>query len=218
MPLDDQREGVIKFDCRFRLGEPLPYDQLIEIIAWRKILFQLSLIGQDPGRYQGLGFGNISRRWVTSEADGGFVISGTQTGELAELDARHFTLVRLCDPGRNLIDAQGPVQPSSESLTHGVLYGLDARVNWVMHVHSPHIWQQAAALALPATDPDVPYGTAALAAEVQRLWRQTDVSARGIFAMGGHEDGVVAFGPDAQSAGTALVHHLARAYQQSAPS
>ena len=211
-----EREGVIKFDCRFRPSEPLPRASLTDLIAWRKILFQLALIGQDPARYQGLGFGNLSCRLTAKDsvdAVEGFAISGTQTGELDEVDPRHFSWVLRCDPQRNRVEAQGPVKPSSESLTHGVVYRLDASANCVMHAHSPHIWRRAGELGLPVTDPSVPYGTPAMAAEVGRLWRETDVSQRGIFAMGGHEDGVVAFGPDVPSAGLILVRHLALAYR-----
>jgi hypothetical protein len=49
--------------------------------------------------------------------------------------------------------------------------------------------------------------------EVRRLFRETDVRARRLFSMGGHEDGLVAFGTTAEEAGTVLLHHLARALQ-----
>jgi hypothetical protein len=35
------------------------------------------------------------------------------------------------------------------------------------------------------------------------------VAARGIFSMGGHEDGIVAFGPSADAAGATLLAALA---------
>ena len=79
-------------------------------------------------------------------------------------------------------------------MTHGTVYALDAGVQWVIHAHSPHIWRHAEALGLPLTAADVPYGSPELAAEVERLFRDTEVAALGIFAMAGHEDGIVAFG------------------------
>ncbi|WP_305045827.1 class II aldolase/adducin family protein [Geoalkalibacter sp.] len=214
-----EREGVIKFDCRHRLGAPLAPEHLLELNAWRKILFQLALIGQDPARYAGLGFGNLSRRAPHSLGGegGAFIISGTQTGGIPDLDASHYTLVRHCDPQTNRVEAEGPIAPSSESLTHGVLYALDARVNAVMHVHSPHLWGQAEPLGLPLTRSDVAYGTPDMAAEVARLWRQSPVRELGIFAMGGHEDGIVAFARTCAEAGATLIRRLAQAYQFTSP-
>ena len=103
------------------------------------------------------------------------------------------------------------VKPSAESLTHGTIYALDNDLRWVIHVHSPHIWRHAAALQLPLTSPDVSYGSPEMAAEVRRLFNETPAKARRIFAMGGHEDGVVAFGRTAQETGTVLVNYLAQA-------
>ncbi|WP_305040968.1 class II aldolase/adducin family protein [Geoalkalibacter sp.] len=214
-----EREGVIKFDCRYRPGVPLDSEHLRELNAWRKILFQLELIGQHPARYAGLGFGNISRRAPRSLGGegGAFIISGTQTGGIPELDASHYALIRECDPHHNRVEAEGPVAPSSESLTHGVLYGLDPELGCVMHVHSPPLWHQATRLGLPVTREDVPYGTPDMAAEVARLWRESSVRSLGIFSMGGHEDGILAFAQTCAEAGTILIRSLARAYALSSP-
>ncbi|MBE0437928.1 MAG: class II aldolase/adducin family protein, partial [Methylomicrobium sp.] len=54
-----EQEGVIKF--RFD-HQSRPIDQAISLSslnAWRSILFKLGLIGRDPARYGGLGYGNI---------------------------------------------------------------------------------------------------------------------------------------------------------------
>jgi L-ribulose-5-phosphate 4-epimerase len=52
-----------------------------------------------------------------------------------------------------------------------------------------------------------------MAAEVQRLFRETDVLRQGIFSMGGHEDGIVAFGQTVAAAGNTLLTMLTRAQQ-----
>ena len=59
----------------------------------------------------------------------------------------------------------------------------------------------AAALGIPITDASVPYGTPAMAAEVARLYATSDMAQRRIFSMGGHEDGIVAFGESAEDSG-----------------
>jgi ribulose-5-phosphate 4-epimerase/fuculose-1-phosphate aldolase len=209
-----QQEGVIKFDLTFTPEPPLPMQDLREINAWRRILHLLGLTGRDPERYDGLGYGNISRLLEPFDAPAPlrmFVISGTQTGGLRDLNEEHYALVTECEPERNRVVAEGPIRPSSEALTHGALYQADSSLRFVMHVHSPEIWRQAAVLDLPRTDPAAAYGTPEMAAETARLLGDEAVRSGGIFVMGGHEDGVVAFGRTAEEAGTVLVGVLARA-------
>jgi ribulose-5-phosphate 4-epimerase/fuculose-1-phosphate aldolase len=206
-PLD--QEGVTKFDLRFTRGAACPSAWIESLNAWRTRLHELRLIGQDPGRYGGIGFGNVSCR-VPPGAHGRFLVSGTQTGHLPVLGAQHYSLVTRADVAANRIEAEGPVAPSSESLTHAVLYGLDARIACVLHVHSPAIWQSATRLGLPATPGDAPYGTPAMAEAVGRLHRAGRLRG-GVFVMAGHEDGVVAFGDGAEAAGRALLAALERA-------
>jgi len=203
-----EAEGVIKFELHFQAADPVAMEQLQELNAWRSRLWQLRLIGQDPARYGGFGYGNVSMRIGTTAAARGeraFLISGTQTGALPELDNRHYCLVERYDIPANRIEAAGPVRPSSESLTHGMIYDLDTGILAVMHVHSAEIWQAAAWLGLPLTDPGVDYGTPAMAAEVERLFRETNVRQQHIFAMSGHQDGIVAFGSSVAQAGEALL-------------
>ena len=205
-----QAEGVIRFDLRFSAAAPLAVD-LGDLNRWRGILRRHGLIGQEPGRYGGYGFGNVSQRLAPFTADCGnrvFVISGTQTAGLEQLDNRHYALVSGWDIGRNRVIASGPVKPSSESLTHAMIYDLDDTLRAVLHVHSPHIWNAAAELDIPITNSSAEYGTAAMAAEVRRLFEQTTVRQTGIFAMGGHEDGVVSFARDVEQAGQVLLNAL----------
>lgn len=209
-----EQEGVIKFNCQFLPTPAVPLPGWQTISAWRQVLYRLQLIGQDPERYQGLGFGNISWRLpplADAPTDRPFAISGTQTGGLAQLLPEHYAQVLQCDSAANFVRAQGPVKPSSEALTHASLYACDQAVQVVMHVHSPQLWQQGAALGLPLTAADVAYGTPQMAAEVECLLADEPQRRFGIFLMGGHEDGVVAFGASAEEAGTTLVRWLARA-------
>jgi len=215
-PDPETREGVIKYTLDYRTGPAPESEILAELNAWRQILFQLGLVGQDPQRYDGLGFGNVSRR-VGSFAGAAhqrrFVISGTQTGGLARLGPEHYVQVTECRAEENLIRAVGPVKPSSEAMTHGALYALDNHLRTVLHAHSPEIWQAAMLLGLPVTDHRVVYGTPQMAAEMQRLYQDPQVRTGGIIVMGGHPDGVVAFGAGLATAGSILVKTLAAALQ-----
>jgi Class II Aldolase and Adducin N-terminal domain len=202
------REGVIKFELDFRPGPPPAAELLGELEAWRRIFRQLGLLGQDPARYEGLGFGNLSRR-AAGAAAAAFIISGTQTGGLERLSPQDYVTVLECDPVGNRVAASGPVRPSSEALSHGVLYQADPRIDWVMHLHSPAIFAARQHLQLPVTNPLAAYGSPQMAAEVVRLCPEAGWP--GLLVMGGHEDGVLAFGATAGTTGGLVVSTLAAA-------
>ena len=202
----EEQEGVIQFDLQWQLTGVINAD-LTALSAWRGILWKLGLIGQDPDRYNGADFGNVSQRQDSSER---FIISGSQTGHMEQIQERHYALVTDFDPETNQVVSEGPIRPSSETMTHGVIYRLDTSTNCVLHVHSADIWNAASELCIPMTRPEVSYGTPEMAAEVERLFSETDARERGIFTMAGHQDGVVAFGTTPEAAGVRLITTLAR--------
>ncbi len=212
-------EGAIKFAAEHR-DRPLPARRFGEaacrLVAWREIFARTGLVGQQPELYGGFGYGNVSCRVGPPSMPRGrraFLITGTQTSGQACMSLADFCVVEGCDPRRNRIVSYGPRLPSSESLTHGAIYGLGSHVRYVFHAHSPTIWRRAAVLRIPTTDPRVAYGTPEMAREVERLWRGSPLSDLGILAMGGHEDGIVAFGRSAEEAGEVMLRYLARAYE-----
>jgi len=207
----NQKEGVIKYQLDFNEASPLEEEQVREINAWRRIFYLLGLIGQDPARYGGYGFGNVSCRLKRDRKT--FVISGTQTASLPELTPEHYAMVMSCDPLRNHIMAEGPIKPSSEALTHCAIYQFDSSINYVFHVHSPDIWQHAVSMAIPTTAKNVSYGTPEMASEIERLLASSDTRQKRIIAMGGHEDGIVAFAATAEEAGQILVSYFSQALQ-----
>ena len=207
-----EEEGVIKFDLRYTAGPAVPEDTILELNKWRNALWEHALIGQDPARYDGYGFGNISQRIGLQDAAinrRAFAISGTQTGHLKQLGNMHYVRVTAYNADSNQVVADGPVRPSSESMTHGVIYDLDQEIKIVLHVHSPDIWKTAIAQGIPVSRASVEYGTPEMSREVVRLFAETDAREQGIFSMGGHEDGIVAFANSADAAGNRLLTALA---------
>jgi len=211
-----KKEGTIKYKFDFTQTAPLSSEQVAELNAWRKVMYLLQLIGQSPDRYAGYGFGNISQRLSAPGDQLQFVITGTQTGFLADLTAEHYTTVLECYPEQNRLVSAGPVKPSAESMTHGAVYAMDDSACGVIHAHSPHIWELAEQLGLPQTAPNVSYGTPEMSAEVVRLFAETPVRESGVFSMAGHEDGIVAFGPSVAEASARLIAVLARAFKMGA--
>ncbi|MAH06985.1 hypothetical protein CMI38_01910 [Candidatus Pacearchaeota archaeon] len=194
-------DGVVKYNQEYRVGLPSSDDALKELDICRQILYDDGLIGIDPERYGGQGYGNVSQRiapFVDDERI--FIITGTGTGELAKLTNDHYTTVLESYPDENRVVVEGPIRASSESMTHDALYVLDDSLRFVFHGHSPEIWKNARRLGMPITRDNVEYGTPEMVEEVQRLFRDTNVRDMGIFSMGGHEDGIISFGVRSQDA------------------
>ena len=211
------REGVIQFRADHASQELAAElaGVAARLGAWRRILRGLGVLGQDPGRYGGYGFGNVSARvppFPTPPGRRRFLVSGTQTSGKAEATLADFALVERYDFAANRVESRGSALPSSEALTHGALYDLSSEVRAVFHVHAPELWRRAAELDLPTTSPNLREGTAELATEIRRLRPAWVLAASGVVAMGGHEDGVIAFGKSEEEAGQRLVTALARAY------
>lgn len=207
--MSTQAEGVSKFTLRFHEQECIDGAMIGEVEAWRKILYRLGLIGRSAERYEGAGYGNISVRLGGSTA--GFLVSGTQTGGLPVLAAKHYALVTDWDPESNKVSARGLTRPSSEALTHGQLYRLDETVGCVVHAHCPEIWHQADRLQLPSTDSAALYGTPEMACEVRRVFAVCRRAGHRLLIMGGHRDGVVSFGDNPARAAGVMIETLALA-------
>ena len=211
-------EGVIKFDMTHEQGALAlgPFgDAWADFMGWRRLLFEVGVIGVDPQRYDGAGFGNMSFRLPPFSADRGassFVITGTQTGGKEKLTLSDCAQVKRYEIRSNALTSLGETKPSSEALTHGAIYDLSPAIRFVFHGHIPALWHHAKTLRLPITHPKIAYGTQEMALEMRRLYRDTNLSETRCLAMGGHEDGIIAFGRTADEAGKVLIGALARAY------
>jgi len=191
------KEIGIKFNCNWIESQPLDASQIEKLNKWREKLYGLELIGESP---DGIGYGNMSVR----SKENTFIITGATTGKIKDLTSQHYTSVTEYDFKNNSLTTAGPIKASSESLTHAMIYECDADVNAVFHVHNKILWKHLLE-TLPSTHADVAYGTPEMALEIERLFRESDLAEHKIFAMGGHEDGVIAFGRSCEEAGSVLM-------------
>lgn len=187
-------EGYIKFESQWHETGPLQHAEIKVLNRWRRPLFDAGLIGHHER--EGIGFGNLSMR---VSADGRFIISGSQTGHIAAPGAEHYALVEKFDIGENRVWSRGASEASSESLTHAALYGLDARIAAVVHVHSATLWE-ALLNSAPTTATNAAFGTPDMAREFLRLWRESAFAETGIAVMAGHDAGLISIGSDLQEA------------------
>jgi hypothetical protein len=184
-------EGYIKFSSQRRDGEVPRSAALDELNRTRSALFDLRLIGVLP---DGIGFGNLSIR--TSDLQ--FVITASATGADRVLRHDQYSLVESFSIETNSVHSIGRLPASSESMTHGAIYAANPAVQCVIHVHSRSLFDRLLQNHGPATAADIAYGTPAMAHAVADLVaqrRQLPV----LFAMAGHQDGVVAYGNDIAS-------------------
>jgi L-ribulose-5-phosphate 4-epimerase len=194
------QEGYIKFNCHWIKAGPVSQDYIRKINVWRDKLYALGLIGVNE---DGIGFGNISMRYKGDT----FVITGSATGGFKQLNENHFTLVTGYDLEQNSLECKGPIKASSESLTHAALYESATEVQAVIHVHNLEMWEKLIN-KVPTTRTDAEYGTPEMAREIKRLFTETGVKNEKILVMGGHEEGIIAFGKAMDEAGKTLLKHL----------
>lgn len=193
--------GSIKFNCNWIKAAPLPYAAISQLNDWRDKLYDAGLIGANAG---GIGYGNISKRLNGNT----FIITGSSTGKIKKLTEEHYTTVTGYDIRNNILTTEGTIVASSESLTHAAIYESLPQINSVMHVHHYALWERLLTTH-PATDKTVEYGTPAMAEAIQHLLATSDPSQVKLFAMGGHEEGIISFGKDADEAGLQLLYALA---------
>ncbi len=208
------QEGAIKYRLDFRFGAKIAFEEIRELNAWRSILYRLGMIGRNRRRYGGLAYGNVSRRLGDKNTNSpAFLISGTQTGDLETLATDHYCIVQACRAEENWLKAEGPIKPSSEAMTHAALYAANTAIDVVIHAHCGEIWRNAYRLGIPVIEADIAYGTPDMAIAVGRLLRDERTAGPSIFAMLGHEDGIMAFGRSAESAALVLMQQLAAGLQ-----
>jgi ribulose-5-phosphate 4-epimerase/fuculose-1-phosphate aldolase len=127
-----------------------------------------------------------------------FVITGTGTGDLADLDGSKYSLIEEYDEYKFYLKSSGDVKPSSEALTHGTIYNLSKEIGAVIHIHSLSLWNFMLENEYLRTL-NVPYGSLQMIEDINRLYTQ-NVLGDAKFAMLGHEEGIVTFGKDLEEA------------------
>lgn len=194
-------DGVIKYDrSNFTQCGPLDLVEYSALEFWRKKLFELNLIGEYPNEQ--VGFGNVSRindySLFHQSPVPQFIITGSQTGKYSELDGRFYTRVLDYDIDHLKIKMMGPIEASSEALTHAAIYAHNKNIKAIFHTHSAEIWNKMITNNSDLIASNIPYGTVAMAKAAAECVGNKDF---GIFCMLGHVDGVIAYGRNLEEAG-----------------
>ncbi len=185
-------EGYIKYSADRRDGKiPLP-KWMHDMNMVRTTLWNMRLLGVYPN---GIGYGNISHRHEGNS----FIISGSATGEKMILQPDEYALVESFDLANNSIKAVGKIDASSESMSHGAIYEALPETNVVMHFHSRKIFDSMIKGDYPTTSKEMAFGTPELAMAISKLVLEKGTP-NGILVTAGHDEGVIAYGTDLDSA------------------
>ncbi len=193
-------EGSVKFNCE-RMDEDIVIraKTFDELSKWRQTMFESGLIGVYSN---GIGYGNLSVR----AAAGGFYISGTATGGLQALNQNHYALVNSWSFNLNSLTCSGRINASAESLSHAAIYESRPEVGAVIHIHHKGMWEKYIH-SLRTTSTGLLYGTPEMAIEIQNIVLSQNPEQDAILVMGGHEDGIIAWGKTADDAGACILKY-----------
>lgn len=195
------KDGVIKYKCDLIDSKPVSEALIFDLNHWRTKLYLEGLIGEDV---EGIGYGNISQRINLSNE---FIISGTQTGNLDLLEARHYSLVKSFNIAKNKLSCEGKIRASSESLTHAIIYESLPEVNCVIHIHNKQMWKNLLFNELTTSSESL-YGSTELAYEIKELLNAVDIAKNNIIVLSGHEDGIFFFGQKVSATGEAILQKI----------
>ncbi|MBN1767689.1 MAG: class II aldolase/adducin family protein [Prolixibacteraceae bacterium] len=195
-------EGYIKYQPNWhKVAFDVDENILAEMNRVRAMLKENNWLGVLP---DGIGFGNLS---VRNGNDAQFFISGSGTGHLNWLAPADVALVTDVDIAKNQLSCQGLIKASSESMTHAVFYRFSRAVNAVIHIHDCDLWKKYFNV-LPTSSPDAEYGTSKMAYSIENLLKKQSFNS-GLLVMGGHEDGLIAYGESLEEAFGILRFHKA---------
>ena len=183
-------DGVIKYEINHTHKEAPEFKEYKSLESLRLRLFTLGLIGVQDG----IGYGNISIR----DKQNSFFITATQTGELKELTPEFYTHINSYDFSKFSVNSEGKHRPSSEALSHAMIYEIDSSINAVIHIHSKALWEFMISNNSLYTKAE--YGTIEMVQEIASLYRDKNPFDDSVFVMRGHEDGVIAFGKSVKEA------------------
>lgn len=191
-------EGYVKFRCEWEKEEiDIPDEVLHSLEQHRSDLHELGLIGMYP---DGIGFGNISVRSFHSS----FYITGSATGQFENLTKHHYAEVLSYSFSENSLHCSGLTKASAESLTHAAIYEAAPDAGSVVHIHCLWLWEKLFN-RYPTTSPEIEYGTPEMAEAVQLFANDLRNANEKIIVMGGHQEGILAFGKNLEEATNQII-------------
>jgi len=127
-----------------------------------------------------------------------FFITATQIGKQAALTKEQYTYIHDYNFTTFTVNSKGSHKPSSEALSHAMIYEVHPEIQAVIHIHSKPLWDFLKANNTLATTAE--YGTATMVEEIAGLYKKLEPFSNKAFVMKGHEDGIITFGRSIEEA------------------
>lgn len=192
-------EGVIKFKFKCQdINFLIPENDFNIINPIRQLLKEKNYLGQYP---DGISYGNVSMRNNNTDE---FYITASDTGKLVNTQQSQYVKITSCDLKNNLCYYMGSALPSSETLSHFIIYTYCPEAKAVIHIHDKKLWEKLKN-KVPTSHPDVEYGTIKMVNEIIYLLQNTSLKHEKVLVMGGHEDGLISFGATIEEAFNLLI-------------
>lgn len=179
------KDGVIKYKIKHKYKKAPKFTNYKKLEKLRTRLFALGLIGE----LDGIGYGNLS---IRSDKEKTFFITATQTGKKSNLENKYYTYISGYDFSQFKVVSKGLYKPSSEALSHAMIYEIHPDINSVIHIHSAPLWKFMKKNEYLSTTAE--YGTVEMVKEIASLYDDKNPFKDNIFVMKGHEDGIITFG------------------------
>lgn len=122
------------------------------------------------------------------------------------LEEKHYALVNSWSFNKNSLKCTGSINASAESLSHAAIYESLPIVGAVIHIHHKEMWDKFFN-KLNTTSPDVLYGTPEMAREIQGMVMNIKTEQESVLVMGGHEEGIIAWGETLDDAGEKILKY-----------
>ena len=187
-----KNEGYLKYTAEHRIAPAIKAPFWAELNEARTQLHKKGLVGVTSS---GIGFGNLSIRYRENE----FLISGTATGAIPVLGLDHYCIVSSFDLKENHVVSMGPIQASSESMTHGAVYQSCPEANCVIHIHSRAVFDGMIRDNYVSTPEKAEYGSPEIALAIGECVKNSGKN-EGHIVLSGHDEGVIAYGPSVERA------------------
>ena len=200
-----ENEGYVKYTAEHTMSPAIETLHWEELNRARTKLREMGLVGMTSN---GIGFGNLSIR-IKGDT---FLISGTATGALPVLGPDGYCLITSFDVDENRVVSSGPVKPSSETMTHGVIYRSCPNANCVIHIHSRAIFDGMLRDKYPTSPETAAYGTPDIARAIGKLVRHDSKKNEGQIVLAGHDEGVIVYAATVEKA-LSLIEELYGKYQ-----
>lgn len=192
-------EGYTKYNCIFKKTKPVNKDKIKTLNKYRQKLYELKLIGAYENK---VGYGNVSIKDKKN-----IIISGSTTGNYKKLNENHYSIITNYNIKKNQLECRGNIKASSESLTHAAIYECSPNIGAVIHIHNLKMWEKHKD-KLPTTSEFATYGTPELAIEIQRLFYHDKFKEKQIAVLGGHKQGLIAYGKTIEEAYKIILEHV----------